>query len=187
MFKYILFLAVIAILVLWLVSLYNTLVELRNNRENAFSNIDVQLKLRHDLIPNLVETVKGYATYERDTLQRVIEARSAAIKASSVSEKVQAENNLTHLLSGLKVVLERYPDLKANQGFLQLQSQLSEIEYNLSAVRRFFNSATREYNNAVETFPSNLLASHFGFRRETMFDVGEEERRELDKPAEVKF
>lgn len=180
-------LGVVVVLAIWGVSLYNNLVKLRNNRENAFANIDVQLKQRHDLIPQLVATVKGYADHEKEVLTRVTEARSAAMKAGSINEKVQAENALTSALAGLRVSLEAYPDLKANQNFLQLQGEISDVENKLAAVRRFFNSATRELNNAVQTFPSNIFAKMFGFQKEPMFEIPQEERAALDKAPEIKF
>lgn len=183
----IIIIAVVVVLVFWAISLYNNLVKLRNNRENAFANIDVQLKQRHDLIPQLVATVKGYATHEREVLQRVTEARTAAMSATTINDKVVAENALSSALAGLKVSLEAYPDLKANQNFLQLQSEISDVENKLAAVRRFFNSATRELNNAVETFPSNLFAKMFGFKREPMFEVPQAERADYDRAPEVKF
>lgn len=178
---------VVIVLTIWGVSLYNNLVKLRNNRENAFANIDVQLKQRHDLIPQLVATVKGYADHEKEVLTRVTEARSAAMNAGSINEKVQAENALTSALAGLRVSLEAYPDLKANQNFLQLQGEISDVENKLAAVRRFFNSATRELNNAVQTFPSNIFAKMFGFQKEPMFEIPQEERAVLDKAPEIKF
>ena len=159
---------------------------MRNNRENAFADIDVQLKQRHDLIPQLVETVKGYAAYEKDTLERVINARNGAIGAKTIDEKIIAENALSSALSGLKITLEAYPDLKANQNFLQLQEEIADLENKLSSVRRYFNSATKEYNNAVETFPSNILAGMFGFRKEVMFDLGEQ-RAALEEAPKIKF
>ena len=183
----IIIIAVVVVLVFWALSLYNNFVKLRNNRENAFANIDVQLKQRHDLIPQLVATVKGYATHEREVLQRVTEARTAAMSATSINDKVVAENALSNALAGLKVSLEAYPDLKANQNFLQLQGEISDVENKLAAVRRFFNSATRELNNAVETFPSNLFAKMFGFKREPMFEVPQAERADYDRAPEVKF
>ena len=183
----IIIIAVVVVLVFWAISLYNNLVKLRNNRENAFANIDVQLKQRHDLIPQLVATVKGYATHEREVLQRVTEARTAAMSATTINDKVVAENALSNALAGLKVSLEAYPDLKANQNFLQLQGEISDVENKLAAVRRFFNSATRELNNAVETFPSNLFAKMFGFKREPMFEVPQAERVDYDRAPEVKF
>ena len=183
----IIIIAVVVVLGFWAIRLYNNLVKLRNNRENAFANIDVQLKQRHDLIPQLVATVKGYATHEREVLQRVTEARTAAMSATTINDKVVAENALSNALAGLKVSLEAYPDLKANQNFLQLQGEISDVENKLAAVRRFFNSATRELNNAVETFPSNLFAKMFGFKREPMFEVPQAERADYDRAPEVKF
>ena len=177
----IILIAVIVILAIWIVSLYNSLVKLRNNRENAFADIDVQLKQRHDLIPQLVETVKGYASHEKETLERVINARNGAI-----NDKIMAENALTSALAGLKITLEAYPDLKANQNFLQLQEEISDLENKLAAVRRYFNSATKELNNAVETFPSNLIAGMFGFKKEVMFDLGEQ-RATLEEAPKIKF
>lgn len=178
---------VVVLLVIWGVSLYNNLVKLRNNRENAFANIDVQLKQRHDLVPQLVSTVKGYATHEREVLQRVTEARSAAMNATGINDKINAENALTSALAGLKVSLEAYPDLKANQNFMHLQTELSDLENKLAAARRFFNSTTRELNNAVETFPSNIFAKMFKFGKEPMFEVPQEERTAYDKAPEIKF
>ena len=177
---------VVVILAAWLVSMYNSLVKMRNNRENAFADIDVQLKQRHDLVPQLVETVKGYAAHEKDTLERVINARHGALGATTIDEKIVAENALSSALSGLKITLEAYPDLKANQNFLQLQEEIADLENKLSSVRRYFNSATKEYNNAVETFPSNILAGMFGFRKEVMFDLGEQ-RAALEEAPKIKF
>lgn len=177
---------VVVILAAWLVSMYNSLVKMRNNRENAFADIDVQLKQRHDLVPQLEETVKGYAAHEKDTLERVINARNGAIGAKTIDEKIVAENALSSALSGLKITLEAYPDLKANQNFLQLQEEIADLENKLSSVRRYFNSATKEYNNAVETFPSNILAGMFGFRKEVMFDLGEQ-RAALEEAPKIKF
>lgn len=183
----IIILVVAAIVVIWAISSYNNLVRMRNNRQNAFANIDVQLKQRHDLIPQLVATVKGYATHERELLQKVTEARTAAMGATTINDKIKAENTLSSALSGLKVSLEAYPDLKANQNFMQLQTEIADIENKLAAVRRFFNSTTRELNNAVETFPSNIIARLFGFSREPMFEIPQESRAELDKAPEIKF
>ena len=183
----IIILVIVVLLAIWCVSLYNNLVKLRNNRENAFANIDEQLKQRHDLVPQLVATVKGYATHEREVLQRVTEARTAAMGATTINDKINAENALTSALAGVKVSLEAYPDLKANQNFMQLQNEIADLENNLAAVRRFFNSATRELNNAVETFPSNIFAKMFGFKKEPMFEVPQEERATYDKAPEIKF
>ena len=178
--------AVVVVLGLWVASIYNRLVKLRNNRENAFADIDVQLKQRHDLIPQLVATVKGYAAHEKETLDRVIAARNGAVNASSINDKIAAENVLTSASAGLRVTLEAYPDLKANQNFNHLQEEISDVENKLAAVRRYFNSATKELNNAVETFPSNIFAGMFGFKKEMMFDLGEQ-RSTLEQAPEIKF
>jgi LemA protein len=183
----IIILVVVILLVIWCVSIYNNLVKLRNNRENAFANIDVQLKQRHDLVPQLVATVKGYATHEKEVFQKVTEARAAAMGATSINDKIQAENMLTSALSGLKVSLEAYPELKANQNFLQLQGEVADLENKLAAVRRFFNSATKELNNAVQTFPSNIFAGMFGFHKEPMFEVPQDQRAEMDKAPDIQF
>ena len=179
--------AVIVLLVIVVVGIYNSLVKLRNNRENAFANIDVQLKQRHDLIPQLVATVKGYAQHEKELLTRVTEARAAAMSATGINDKIQAENKLSSALAGLRVSLEAYPDLKANQNFLQLQNEISDIENKLAATRRYFNTATRELNNKVQTFPSNILAGMFGFQKEPMFEVPKEERASMEKAPEIGF
>ena len=184
---FIFLLVAIVIIALWLISLYNRLVSLRNRRENAFADIDVQLRQRHDLVPQLLETVKGYAGHEKDLLTKVTEARTAAMAARGIDDKIAAEQQLTSALQGLKVQVEAYPDLKANQNFLHLQEELSDIENKLAASRRFFNGATTEYNNAVETFPSNLVANNFGFKREVMFDLGNEGRTIMEEPPKIKF
>jgi LemA protein len=184
---FIIFLVVLVVIIIWLVALYNRLVSLRNRRENAFGDIDVQLRQRHDLVPQLVETVKGYAGHERELLTKITEARSAAMAAKTTDDKIVAEQQLSSALQGLRVQVEAYPDLKANQNFLQLQEELSDIENKLAASRRFFNGATTEYNNAVETFPSNLIANNFGFKREIMFDLGTEGRKKLEEPPAIKF
>jgi LemA protein len=180
-------LVVILIIVIWVVSLYNSLVRLRNRRQNAFADIDVQLRQRHDLVPQLVDTVKGYATHERELLTRITEARSAAINAQSINDKIDAEKQLGSALQGLKIAVEAYPDLKANQNFLQLQGELSDIENKLAAVRRFFNGATTEYNNAVESFPGNMIARNFGFKREVFFDLGTDDRKQMEEPPKIQF
>ena len=179
--------AVVVVLVLWIIGIYNNLVTLRNNRENAFANIDVQLKQRHDLIPQLVATVKGYAQHEKDLLEKVTAARTAAMNATSINEKIDAENALTHAMLNLRAVAEAYPDLKANQNFMQLQGEISDIENKLAAVRRFFNSATKELNNGVQRFPAVLFAGMFGFHQEPMFEVPQEERAAVQKAPEIKF
>ena len=179
--------AVVVLLVIWVIGIYNNLVGLRNNRENAFANIDVQLKQRYDLIPQLVATVKGYAAHEKEVFEKVTAARSAAMSATTINDKIAAENQLSNAMLNLKAVAEAYPDLKANQNFLQLQTEISDIENKLAAVRRFFNSATKELNSAVQRFPAVLVAGMFGFHKEPLFDVGEAERATLDKAPEIKF
>jgi LemA protein len=179
-------LGVVVLIILWAIGRYNLLVRLRNNRENAFADIDVQLKQRHDLIPQLVSTVKGYAAHEKDTLERVIAARNGAISATNINDKIVAENALSSALAGLKVTVERYPDLKANTNFMQLQEEISDIENKLAAVRRFFNSATKELNTAVQMFPGNLIANAFGFHTEPMFDLGSE-RKTIEQAPVISF
>lgn len=183
----IIILIAVVLIALWCIGIYNNLVKLRNNRENAFANIDVQLKQRHDLIPQLVATVKGYASHEKEVLMRVTEARTAAMGAKTINDKIETENALSSALSGLRVSLEAYPDLKANQNFLQLQGEVSDIENKLAASRRFFNSTTKELNNAVQTFPSNIFAGMFGFHREPMFEILQTDRIAMDKAPEIKF
>ena len=180
-------LGIVLVLVIWVVSIYNSLVRLRNRRQNAFADIDVQLRQRHDLVPQLVDTVKGYAAHEKELLTRITEARSAAMSATTIDGKIAAEQQLTSALQGLKVQVEAYPDLKANQNFLQLQEELSDIENKLAASRRFFNGATTEYNNAVESFPGNLIARNFGFKREIMFDLGVDTRKQMEEPPKIQF
>jgi len=179
-------LAIALVLVLILVSMYNSLVKLRNNRENAFADIDVQLKQRHDLVQQLVETVKGYAAHERETLDRVTSARSGAVNAKSINDKILAEGQLNNALSTMRLTVEAYPELKANQNFMHLQEEIADLENKLSSVRRYFNSATKEYNNAVLTFPSNILAGMFGFQKEMMFDLAEQ-RTALNEAPVIKF
>jgi len=178
---------ILVIIALWVMSAYNSLVRLRNRRQNAFADIDVQLRQRHDLVPQLVDTVKGYASHERELLTKITEARSAAINAKSIDDKIVAEQQLSTALQGLKVQVEAYPDLKANQNFLQLQEELSDIENKLAAARRFFNGATTEYNNAVESFPGNLIAKNFGFKRELFFDLGQDTRKQMEEPPKIQF
>ena len=180
-------LVVVAVIALWAIAIYNNLVGLRNNRENAFSNIDVQLKQRYDLVPQLVATVKGYAAHEKELLEKITAARTAAMGATNINDKIEADNQLSSALAGLKVSVEAYPDLKANQNFMQLQTELADIENKLAAVRRMFNSATKELNTAVQSFPANILAGMFGFHREPMFEVSQEERAMVEKAPTISF
>ena len=173
---------VIIVLVLWIITIYNGLIAMRQRVNQAFSDIDVQTKQRHDLVPNLVETVKGYAGHERGTLEAVVQARNAAVAAQAA-----AENALSGALRQLFALSEAYPDLKASQNFQQLQSQLSDIENKIAAARRFFNNAVQEYNTGIQQFPAVLLAGPFGFTPKDFFDVGAEERKVLDQAPQVKF
>jgi LemA protein len=178
---------VVVLLLIIFISMYNGLVGLRNNRENAFADIDVQLKQRHDLIPQLVATVKGYAEQEKGVLTAVTQARARAMSAGTVNDKIAAEIALSGAMSQFSMQMEAYPDLKSNQNFMQLQHELSDIENKLAAVRRFFNSATKELNNKVQKFPSNIIAGMFKFSQEPYFDLGVVQREELDKAPEIKF
>ena len=173
-------LGILALLVIYVISVYNKLVNSRNKVENQWSQIDVQLKRRADLIPNLVETVKGYAKHEEGTLTKVIEMRNKAVNASSVNEKVEANNELTGALSRLMVIAEAYPDLKANQNFVSLQNDLKDTEDKISYARQFYNDSAMNFNNLVEMFPSNIIANIFGFKKFEFFKV-EEEAKEVPK------
>jgi LemA protein len=179
-------LAVVVVIVIWAISVYNSLVAMRQRTNQAFADIDVQLKQRHDLIPNLVETVKGYAAHERGTLEAVIQARNAAMAAPGVEQKVAAENVLTGALRQMFALAESYPDLKANANFQQLQGELSDIENKLAASRRFFNNAVQEYNTGIQQFPAALFAGIFGFGQRPFFDLGED-RAQLEQAPSVKF
>ena len=179
-------LIVIIALAGWAVMIYNNLVAMRQRTNQAFADIDVQLRQRHDLIPNLVETVKGYAAHERGTLEAVVKARNAAVSAQGPDQKVAAENMLTGALRQLFALAEAYPDLKANTNFLQLQTELGDIENKLAASRRFFNNAVQEYNSGIQQFPAALFAASFGFQPKTFFDLGEE-RQTVSQAPSVKF
>jgi LemA protein len=181
------FLGIVVALAVWLMAIYNGLVSYRNNRENAFADIDVQLKQRHDLIPQLLGAVKGYMEHERGTLEAITNARSRAMNAGTINEKIAAEQELGAALKGLSIQVEAYPDLKASQNFMQLQTEISDIENKLAAVRRYFNAATKELNIAVQKFPNNIFAGMFGFKTEPMFDLGVEGRVQMDVAPEIKF
>ena len=171
-------LAIVVLLVLWLVSSYNGFVRLRNKSEEAFSAMDVSLKKRYDLIPNFVETVKGYAKHEQDTLQAVINARNMAMNANSPEQKIANDNALSGTLKSLFALTESYPDLKANQNFLSLQNQLYRIEEEIAGSRRYYNGVVNKYNTKTEMFPGNILASLFGFKRKPLYEVNSEAERE---------
>jgi LemA protein len=178
--------AIVVLLGLLIVGAYNRLVALRQNVGAAFADIDVQLKQRQDLVPNLVETVKGYAAHERGTLDEVTQARAAAASAGDLAAKAQAESALTGALGKLIAVAEAYPDLKANQNFLQLQGELSDLENKIAAARRFFNNAVGEYNASIQRFPAVLIAGMAGFAPRDFFDVGAD-RAALNSAPQVKF
>ena len=180
-------LGIIVVIVLWAIMTYNSLVAMAQRTNQSFADIDVQLKQRSDLIPNLIETVKGYAAHERGTLDDVVKARNAAIAAPTTEAKVAAENQLSGALRQLFALSEAYPDLKANQNFLQLQNELGDIENKLASARRFFNNAVSEYNAGIQQFPAALFAGMFGFHQRPFFDLGEDDRKTLDKPPQVKF
>jgi len=182
----VIFLGVIFLVILMAISLYNRLVKLKNNREQAFADVDVQLKQRHDMIPQLVDAVKGYMGHERGVLTEITEARSNAIKATTINDKIVAENRLSTALDGLKVSVEAYPDLKASQNFMDLQNEIADIENKIAAARRFFNSATKELNVATELFPSNLIATLFNFKREPLFELGDQ-RAAAGEPPKIQF
>jgi LemA protein len=179
-------LGAIALLVIWIIILYNGLVAMRQRVNQAFADVDVQLKQRHDLVPNLVETVKGYASHERGTLEAVVQARNAAMAAQGPAQMAQAENMLTGALRQLFALSEAYPDLKANQNFQQLQTELADLENKIAAARRFFNNAVQEYNTGIQQFPAVLIAGPTGFTQKEFFDLGSE-RTTVGQTPQVKF
>ena len=173
----------IVVLVVMVIGIYNRLVTLRNRVENAWAQIDVQLRLRYDLIPNLVETVKAYAAHEKETFERVIAARSSAMGATSVAEHSQAENALSGTLKSLFALAENYPDLKANQNFMMLQEELSGIESKIAYARQFYNDSVMTYNTSQQTFPSNIVAGMFGHSPRDYFEIEEAAK----EPVKVQF
>jgi len=181
----VLFLLVALVVIFAVIAIYNKLVRLRTTVKSSWSDIDVHLKKRYDLVPNLVETVKGYATHEKTVFEKVTEARSFAMKASSPADKAKAENMFSETLKSLFAVAEAYPDLKANTNFIQLQSQLKELEDNIEYARRYYNAVVRDYNILTETFPSNIVASQFMFVKEEFFEL--EEPGAERKPVKVSF
>ncbi|HLD70821.1 MAG TPA: LemA family protein [Negativicutes bacterium] len=176
-------LGVAVLLVLWAVMDYNSLVTLKNRAKEAWADIDVQLKRRYDLIPNLVETVKGYATHEKELLEKVTQARANAMGASGVKGKADAENMLSSTLKSLFAVSENYPDLKASTNFLELQRELTDTEDKVQASRRFYNTNVRDLNIKIESFPANMIAGVFGFVKMDLFEIAENEKA----PVQVKF
>lgn len=174
-------LVLIVALILFLISIYNALIRLRNQVKNAWSQIDVQLKRRHDLIPNLIETVKGYMKHERDTLENITKYRSQAMEAGSVGEKSVAEGLLSGALGQLRVQIENYPDLKANQNFLSLQEELTSTENRISFARQAYNDQVLFFNNKIQMFPSNIVAGMFGFKIEEFFQIEDQREKEVPK------
>ena len=179
-------LAVIVVVVLWAIAVYNGLVTMRQRVNQAFADIDVQLKQRHDLVPNLVATVQGYAAHERGTLDEVVKARNAAVSAQGPAQQAAAENMLSGALRQLFALSEAYPDLKANANFQQLQAELSDLENKIAASRRFFNNAVQEYNTGIQRFPAALFAGTLGFSEKQFFDLGAE-RQTVGEAPQVKF
>jgi LemA protein len=186
MLELIILIAIVVLVAVLFVGAYNRLVALRQNVNEAFADIDVQLKQRQDLVPNLVETVKGYAAHERGTLDEVTQARAAAASAGNIEQRAQAESALTGALGRLMAVAEAYPDLKANQNFLQLQGELADLENKIAAARRFFNNAVGEYNASIQRFPAVLIASMTGFASRDFFDAGPD-RAAMQTAPQVKF
>jgi LemA protein len=178
-------LIIIAVIAVWMIAMYNGFVRLVKRTEEAWADIDVQLKRRYDLIPNLIESVKGYAKHERETFQKVTEARTMAMGAGTVAEQGQAENMLTGALKSLFAVSESYPDLKANQNFLDLQNELSDTENKIQAARRFYNGNVRDLNIKADSFPSNIIANMFKFEKRDFFEL--EEGSEEKEPVKVNF
>jgi LemA protein len=173
-------LGVVAALVLWAIGVYNGLIKLKVRTEEAASDIDVQLKRRHDLIPNLVNTVKGYASHEEKTFTAVIEARNKAMNAQTMGEKAEAENMLSNTLKSIFALAEAYPDLKANQNFLHLQSELVDTEDKIQASRRFYNANARDFNTKMQVFPNNILANMFGYKKFDFYEAVEAERQNVN-------
>ena len=177
-------LIIVAVLVLWIIFTYNRLITLRNRAKEAWSDIDVQLKRRYDLIPNLVETVKGYASHERELFEKVTEARTRAMGAKTVKEHGEAENMLSSTLKTLFAVSENYPQLRASENFLELQRELTDTEDKIQAARRFYNTNVRDLNIKIESFPANIVADIFRFTKMDFFEIGEAAARE---PVKVQF
>lgn len=167
-----------AVLVIWVIASYNGFIKAKNNVEESFSTMDVYLKKRYDLIPNLVETVKGYAKHESETLNKVISARNMAEGAATMEDKIAGENMLTGTLKSLFAVAENYPDLKANQNFMDLQSQLKQVEEDIANARKYYNAVVKLFNNKCEMFPTNILAGIFNFGKKPMFEVETEDERQ---------
>lgn len=176
--------ALVVLTLLWFIATYNSLIRLRNQTDEAWSDIDVQLKRRYDLIPNLVETVKGYATHERELFEKVTAARAAAMGAQNMADKTKTENMLSETLKSLFAVAENYPNLKANENFAKLQDELSDTENKIQASRRFYNGNVRDFNTKLQSFPVNLIAGMFNFKAKEFFELEQEAAKE---PVKVSF
>ena len=172
---------IVVIVVLYVVFAYNRLIKLKNNIQNAFADIDVQMKMRFDLIENLVSTVKWYAVHEKTTLETLTQARTNFMNASSQNDKIKADDMVSWALKSLFAVAENYPDLKANQNFIQLQTELADIENKIAATRRFFNSTTNEYNSSVQSFPTQIIANMFGFKQKEFFAITDQKEKAVPK------
>ncbi|HUU38748.1 MAG TPA: LemA family protein [Candidatus Desulfaltia sp.] len=181
---FVIMLVIIGVVIIAAIGIYNALVVLRNRCENAWSQVDVQLRRRYDLIPNLVETVKGYAKHEREVFEKVTQARTSAINAGSVKDQAQAENMLSGALKTMFAVAENYPELKANQNFLMLQEELAGTESKIAYARQFYNDTVMKFNAKQQVFPSNIIANTFGFKERDYFEIGEAEAKE---PIKVSF
>ena len=180
---WIIVIAVVLIIILWMISTYNSLIELRNRVQDQWAQIDVQLKRRFDLIPNLVETIKGYTKHESETLENVIKARNTYVTATTPEGQMKADGELTQAISKLFALTESYPDLKANTNFVELQTELQDTEDKIASARQFYNDTVLKYNNKVEMVPSNIVAALFKFKKEAFFEANEQERQNVS----VKF
>jgi len=180
-------LGIVAFIVVVFIGIYNRIVALRQRRKNAFSDVDIQLKMRYDLVPNLVETVKGYAAHEKGVLEKVTEARASAMNAGSIADRSKAEGQLGAAMMNLMAVSENYPQLKADANFRDLQAQLSDVENKIAAARRFFNNATNEYNTAIQQFPAVILARMAGYGEEPFFELDDAEKTAVKDAPKVSF
>lgn len=187
MFIMYILLAIVVIVLVWAITIYNKFIRLRTRTDEAWSDIDVQLKRRYDLIPNLINTVKGYASHESATFEKVTAARTSAMSAGTVEEHAQAENQLTSALKSLFAVSESYPDLKANTNFLELQRELSDTENKIQAARRFYNTNVRDLNIGIESFPQNVIANAFKFEKKEFFEIDEVEAEVVKDAPKVDF
>ena len=178
MIVFIIILVIVLLIAIWLIGSYNSFVRQKNSVEEAFSTMDVYLKKRFDMIPNLVETVKGYASHEKDTLEKVVNARNATQSATTPAERLENENVLTGALRSIFALSESYPDLKANQNFLELQTEIQAVEEDIASSRKYYNAVVKQFNNSVMSFPSNIIANMFHFEKQPMFEVADAAERE---------